>query len=166
MATVIDSETKFQKNWLEPKLRAAGHFMDHRFSHMPDVPDVSCAAHGVDYWLELKYGEFKLLHTKYDRLEFETTRGQLSFLEQRAKHGRAICGVLAYIVVSGDLLIPFTDRQVYLFFMTAKTYLRKVWKTDYDVGAAILSQHTRALADVLTGRDLLRFIHEASADGL
>lgn len=156
MAMALLNEDDFQVKFVSPKLRAVGHVWDHRYSALPDVPDMSCGAHGVDYWLELKYGKFKLGHDKYDDFYFrETTRGQLQWLVERARTGKAICGILGYMNCG--------EHAQYLVFMTGTVYLEWVWQKKLNAGAVILSEFSTPAASVLTGRDLLSFIGRAAA---
>lgn len=154
-----DGEDKFQ-DWVQDRITGAGgHFQDHRFSAQNDVPDLSCALAGRDYWLELKYGEFALRHDGYDDFYFNTMkRGQLEWLIKRSQHGQATCGVLGYFVAKGD---HSSDR--YLFFMTANKYLAHIWtKKRFDVGAVMLLPCSMRADECRTGRDLFSFIDGAA----
>lgn len=161
---MINNEDDFQA-WVMEKFNIAGHVFDHRHSALPDVPDLSAAADGKDYWLELKYGEFKMLHSGYDKLRFKTTRGQLNFLIRRSLHGSALCGIMAYFKVSGDY--PVDGGPEYLFYMNPIEYLarvfpnQKVLRDGICVGTAMLSRCVRPAHSVRTARDLLDFIEEA-----
>lgn len=159
--TPIQGEDHFQ-DWVQNRITASGgHFEDHRFSAQPSVPDLSCGFSGMDYWLELKYGEFKLLHNKYDDLVFSTMqRRQLDWLEKRQRTGRATCGVLGYFVTRGDYRVD--NPLAYVFFMQVHHFLEYVWQKKWSVGAAILSPCCAPAHCVATGRALFDFIDAAA----
>lgn len=158
----IKGEDKFQE-WVQARIiGCGGHFQDHRFSAQNDVPDLSAAYKRHDYWLELKYGEFKLLHSRYDEFYFHThTRGQLAWLQNRKRNGRAVCGVLGYFTVTGD----GGTSQAYLFFMDVDEYLSKVWTkvNRMNAGAAVLGPWSAAAHSIKTGDDLFAFINSRAA---
>lgn len=157
----LRGEAQFQE-WVQQRLVGMqGHFEDHRFSQFPFVPDLSCAAMGQDYWLELKYAEIKLLHAKYDDFALPTLqRGQLEWLRNRQRRGRSICGILAYIVAKGDY-----GQTPYIFFMTAELYLKRLWKKKVNGGGVLLGASSAAAHSISTGRDLFAFIQSAARGG-
>ena len=148
--TKIKSE-KFFQSWVMKRLGAIGHVQDHRFSALPDVPDLSAAVRGYDYWLELKYGKFRLGHDRYDRFEFEeTTAGQLKWLQDRMTYGQARCGILGYINTTGVI--------DYLVFMPPAAYKLTISRR-YTIGTVLLlNNYTEKFDDIKTGDDLVRFI--------
>lgn len=160
--TPLQGEDKFQE-WVQLRVAGTGgHYQDHRFSAQNDVPDLSCAVRGKDYWLELKYGHFKLLHAKYDDFAFATMqRGQLEWLEKRAKSGRACGGVLAYFTLAVDHPVP-EQSNAHLFFMTARHYLELIWQKKMSVGAILLSPCTMRADQCPTGQSLFAFIDAAA----
>lgn len=157
-----DGEDKFQ-GWVQERIiGAGGHYEDHRYSHGVGVPDLSCGFGGRDYWLELKYGEFKLLHRKYDDFHFVTMqRRQLDWLQKRSATGRATCGVLGYFLTTGDHKLPKGTPGIgYYFFATVGDYLQNIWQKRLSTGAVILSGRCAAAHSIKTGPDLFRFIDD------
>lgn len=127
------------------------------------VPDLSIGLEGKEYWLELKFGKFKLLHSKYDEFYWGTlTRQQLDFLIKRSREGGAVCAVLGYFVVEGDYVSD--NKQAYLHCMHPAEYLEKLWqKKGYTAGAAVLDQtHTAPARIMWSARELFDFIESAA----
>lgn len=153
----LHSETEFQ-GWVQGKLTRVGHVQDHRMSAIPGVPDLSAAVALKDYWLELKYGEFRLGHDKYDRFHFPSPQiaRQLDWLVNRQMNSRAICGILAY----------FTTGLIdYVFFMPADQYRTQLHWQERCVGSVILGPHVKRFDDLVKNPDpmaLVRFMDLAT----
>lgn len=153
MRTDISSEDEFQ-SVLVDILEVRAHVQRHNYSAEPGVPDLSFAYTGDDYWLELKYGVFKLGREKYDRFHFgQTTRGQLEWLKERAEHGSAECGILAFWK---------TGDSGWLSYIPPERYLSEIWNdTGWTAGSAILADWTVKADHIRSAGDLQAFIQKA-----
>lgn len=158
------SEDDFQR-WAVDIFDRIGHAQSHILSNQPDIPDLSAAVNGVDLWLELKYGLFNMAAgpegRDYDEFEFrEVKRGQLDWLEKRAEHGAAICGIFGYM----DIL-PSRATQ-YVFFMDAPAYLKYHFKKTagrFCVGSVLLSRFALPFEEVYDDpAKLMKFLKTAS----
>lgn len=156
----IASESDFQK-WVMDRFDALtvvlgkeGHAQDFSAFH-DDVPDVNFMVRGVDYWLELKFGRFKLLHSGYERFHWRTAQsGQLAWLEKREKAG-AVAGLLGYAIMFGN-----SSETPYLTFHTVAQY-KAALEGKHDVGAIMLSPQSACAHYIKTGQGLLNFITHA-----
>lgn len=147
----VTSEDQFQDAVMD-MLGTWGHVQDHRMSALPNVPDLSLASYGNDYWLELKYGQFKLGHDKYSPFKYrETTAGQLNWLTNRSRNGRSICGILGY-AACGDV--------DFITFHTAPSY-KKAVERGATIGAILLMPVSQSSRSIVKGIDLLGFIRDA-----
>lgn len=156
---MIHNEDTFQQ-WVKDRLIAVGAHVQDFSAHGGDVPDLSAALLEQEYWLELKYGVFKLLHTKYDEFFYrETKRGQLAWLCKRQEQSTAICGILGYAMMQGN-----HSSTPYITFHSAHYYLAEVWTrvNRWCAGSVILSQRAAPAHSLLTGRALLDFIARAA----
>lgn len=156
MVKVPVNEDEFQK-WVEDLLDVRRiHVQSHRFSHYPDIPDMSVGYDGRNYWLELKYAKFKMPPGgPYSRFHFkETTRGQLAWLASRETSGGGYCGILGFYTAG-----PHSD---YICYVPPFYYLHRLWnKPGISAGAAILSDWSIPFDQILSGPGLLNFIAEA-----
>ena len=147
----VTSEDQFQDAVMD-MLGTWGHVQDHRMSALPNVPDLSVASYGNDYWLELKYGQFKLGHDKYSPFKYrETTAGQLDWLTNRSRNGRSICGILGY-AACGDV--------DFITFHTAPSY-KKAVERGATIGAILLMPVSQSSRSIVKGIDLLGFTRDA-----
>lgn len=148
---MTNNETDFQ-NWVQGLLARVGHVQDHRFSNLPHVPDLSAAAGGMDYWLELKYEKMRLGHDRYDDFKYHNaTAGQKDWLKRRAEYGSAFCGFLGFLDTGPNVQ--------YLCFMRPEMY--ECWQ-GWSVGAVILTPLCMVASPLLTGGRLLEFVRTAS----
>lgn len=157
MRTDLTSENMFQNDLIQI-LEVRGHVQRHNFSHYPDVPDLSLAYCGDEYWMELKYQIFRFGREKYDRFHFdETTRGQLKWLVDRATHSRCICGVLGYWKAKESA------ATAYLSWIPPQYYVNCLWKdTQWTSGAALLADWTTQAGWIKSAGDLCNFIKDAA----
>jgi hypothetical protein len=155
----MTSEDEF-RGWVINLLnQQGGHTQRHEDRNSVGIPDLSVAWGGLDYWLELKYGEF-LLDTDrgYDKFEYkEVTRQQLEWLRLREAAGDSVCGILGYFRAKPTLLFH------YISFMTPGIYLEKCWRTKgtQNVAGAMLSPYTISADHINTPGDLTQFILHA-----
>lgn len=163
---LIQGEDQFQR-WVMARLGVLGlehecHAQDFS-SFQYDVPDLNFTFEGREYWLELKYGEFKMLHSGYDEFSWKTMqRGQLDWLERRGNAGAYCVGILGYAVMKGN-----HSTTPYLIFMNPSYYLATVWqKKGFSAGAALMGGQSVHAHSVKTGLDLLNFLDTCLPDRL
>lgn len=149
----INNEGEFQK-WVEARF-IHGHVQSHEYSSQPDVPDVSASMLGMDYWLELKYARFRC-DRQYSPFKFdEVKRGQLDWLDKRAQHGRAECGILGYCQI---------ESRTWISYSTSAWYLRRIWfgESPFSIAAAMLTPMLAPADRVKTGNDLVMLIDQGA----
>lgn len=163
---MIQSEQDFQ-DWVCERfdhLRLVSknrlHLQD--FSSMSDdVPDLGLTFKGQEFWLELKFGRFKLLHSGYDRFYWRNAQaGQTDWLRKRERAG-AICGYLGYAIAQGD-----HTETPYITFHIPNVYEAIRENRKYCIGALMLSPRAVGAHCIKTGADLLSFIETARAASL
>lgn len=161
MVKKIDSEADFQ-DWVNErcdflKRIHSAHWQDFSdYEH--DVPDLNLCWKGKEYWLELKFGRFKLLHSGYQRFYWRTLQpGQIEWLKKREIAG-SITGILGYAIMQGD-----HTETPYITFHTVDQYLALA--KDYCAGAMILSPRSAAAHLLPRAGDLLAFIEAGVAGG-
>lgn len=165
----MKSEDEFQM-WVLARFAAlaasGGPYFAHGqdFSAMgDDVPDLNITVNGREYWLELKFDRFKLLHSGYDKFKWsKMQRGQLEWLINRSRAGAAVCGILGYAVAKGD---GEHGGSPYLVFHHVNHYMAECWvnTSPHTIGSIILGPRSCPAHYVKTGRGLLEFIDAALA---
>jgi len=124
------------------------------------VPDLSVAHEGHEYWLELKYTEFKsggeTFKLKYLR------RQQVEWLRIRhdATNGNSWCGFLVFYKLG--VVHPLQNFMAYIPITDYINFARDKFLL---VSPVILTQYSTPWLDSITGEDILRHARETMAPG-
>lgn len=119
------------------------------------VPDLSVAHTGHEYWLELKYEEFRsggsIFKLKYMR------RAQVDWLCNRyaATNGRSWCGFLIFYKLG--VMLPYRE---YVCYIPIADYMNFVMGDKCLVDPVIIHQYSMPWLSDLPGENLLQFIRE------
>lgn len=151
----IRNEGNFQA-WVLNRFRAItyrSHFTD-LSAVGGGVPDFNATVAGEEYWLELKYGEFRVLHSRYDDFKWATLKlAQVDWLRRRQKAGARHCFILGFAWVIGD-----HSRAPYLIAHDPRDYANR---ENQNFGGVLLSDAAAPAHSVKTGPDLLDFLWQA-----